>query len=94
MAAILTIAVLVCPSGPYTAFREIAWNSLCLGFANAHAIPGLALEGGHLHGARVDIMVSSEAEYMFKAIGTVQAILGPILLFLVLLTLRNRFRLG
>ncbi len=37
---------------------------------------------------------ASHADCVFGAVGTIQAILDPILLFLVLLTLRNRFRFG
>lgn len=72
----------------------MAWNSLLVSFANAHAILGLASDGGHLEEVRKVLNCASKADWVFSAVGTFQAIVGPILLFLVLLTLRNRFRLG
>ena len=91
---ILALAALVCPSYLDLGVIRTAWFSLLVSFANAHAILGLASESGHLHSARLALDSAAEADWVFSAVGTVQAILGPILLFLVLLTLRNRFRLG
>ena len=68
-------------------------NSFLTSFANAHAFLGLATEGGYLHGVRMSIALEIPNRYVLEAIGVIQAVLGPIFLFLVLLTLRNRFRL-
>ena len=69
-------------------------DSFLVSFANAHAFLGLASKGGYLHGARVNLTKASQVDWLFGTVGTTQTVLGPILLFLVLLTLRNRFRLG
>ena len=76
---------------------EIVLDGLFLSFANSHAFLRLASTNGWVHGSREAIVGSCEASSLVNYIGYVgvaQAILGPILLFLVLLTLRNRFRLG
>ena len=73
---------------------RVLWDSLLVSFANAHAILGLASEGGYLHGARQSLYSISQQDSILNAIGTCQIIFGPIFLFLVLLTLRNRFRIG
>ena len=91
---VLALAALACPSYLDLGHRQIFWYGLLVSFANANAILGLASEGGYLHDARLDLVNATEADSVFSAVGTVQAIFGPILLFLVLLTLRNRFRLG
>ena len=93
MATILSAAVFICPTYYNLGFLEVVWNSILVSFANAHAIFGLASEGGYLHGAREHIVAADGTDWVFNAVGTFQAILGPVLLFL-LLTLRNRFRLG
>lgn len=85
-AMVLTIAA-NCPM--------VAWNSLVVSFANSLAFLRLGSEGGYLHGPHAVLeKATSHAERIFILVGTIQAVLGPILLFLVLLTLRNRFRLG
>ncbi len=55
---------------------------------------GLASKGGYLHGARVTLANANHADGLFSAVGTTQTVIGPILLFLLFLALRNRFRLG
>ena len=73
----------------------IFWKSWLVSFANSLAFLRLGSEGGYLNDPyRVLMKATSEADWMFSAVGTIQAVLGPILLFLVLLTLRNHFRLG
>ena len=72
----------------------VLWHGLLVSFANAHAILGLASEGGYLHDARVSLYEATVADGYLDAIGTSQIVLGPIFLFLLLLTLRNRFRIG
>ena len=85
-AMVLTIAA-NCPM--------VAWNSLVVSFANSLAFLRLGSEGGYLHGPHTVLeKATSHAEWIFILVGTIQAVLGPVLLFLVLLTLRNRFRLG
>ena len=73
---------------------QVTLDALFLSFANSHAFVRLASGGGWLQGPRDAIVNSCEADAFFSYIGLAQAVIGPILLFLVLLTLRNRFRLG
>lgn len=67
--------------------------AFCTAFANAHYFLGLAAEGGYLESCRELIEECSQLG-LFSAVGVVQAVLGPVFLFLLLLTLRNRFRLA
>ncbi len=70
-------------------------NSLFVSFANSLAFLRLGSEGGYLYGPYETLKTTtSHAEWVINSIGAFQAVFGPILLFLVLLTLRNRFRLG
>ena len=68
-------------------------DSLLVSFSNAHAFLGLASEGGYLHGSRVRLAGFLGDSEVLHTVGVIQTIVGPILLFLLLLTLRNRFRL-
>ena len=69
-------------------------DGLLLSFSNAHAILGLASTDGYLHGARENLYKITQSDCFLNTVGAFQIILGPIFLFLVLLTLRNRFRIG
>ena len=62
-------------------------------FANAHAFLGLAGEGGYLESCRLLIEQNNQFGVV-AVVGVLQAVLGPLLLFILLLTLRNRFRLA
>ena len=62
-------------------------------FANAHAFLLLAAEGGYLERGRA-LMEQHNHGGLVSGVGVVQTILGPVFLFLLLLTLRNRFRLA
>ena len=70
------------------------WDSLLVSFSNAHAFLGLASDGGHLYESRQCLAATVQDSSVLNAVGVIQTITGPILLFLLLLTLRNRFRLG
>ena len=73
---------------------KMLWDSLLVSFSNSIAFLGLGSEGGFLYDSFRDLkMDTDQMEWVFPTVGTIQAVLGPILLFLVLLTLRNRFRL-
>ncbi len=70
-------------------------NSLLVSFSNFLGFLRLGSEGAYLDGPHKFLMEATDyAEWVIPTVGTVQAVLGPILLFVVLLTLRNRFRLG
>ena len=69
-------------------------KGLLLSFANAHAILGLASQHGYLDGVRDCLESAVQPDWVMSTVGTFQAVVGPILLFLLLLTARNRFRLG
>ena len=87
--------VLFVNSGLQTGTRdwwELARAALGVGFANGHAFLGLAKDGGYLEPSR-RLLECNDVWGLLSVAGTVQAVLGPTFLFLVLLTLRNRFRL-
>ena len=93
-ALILIVATLGVPAGIDISCWHIVRESFLLSFANAHAILGLASEGGYLHEARSTVGDAVNFSWAFWIVGTVQTVLGPILLFLLLLSLRNHFRLA
>ena len=62
-------------------------------FANAHAFLALAGKGGYLESCRV-LIGQHDHWGLLAAVGVIQAILGPVLLFVLVLTMRNRFRLA
>ena len=73
----------------------IFWKCWLVSFANSLAFLRLGSEDGYLNNPyEILKKATSEADWVFSAVGTTQAVLGPILLFLLLLTLRNHFRLG
>lgn len=74
-------------------WRGILCDSLLVSFANAHAFLGLATDGGYLYGARLRLAAEIHDPSILNAVGVLETVIGPILLFLLLLTLRNRFRL-
>ena len=74
-------------------WRGILLDSLLVSFANAHAFLGLAANGGYLYGARLRLAAKVHDISVLNAVGVLETVIGPILLFLLLLTLRNRFRL-
>lgn len=67
--------------------------SIETGFANAHAFRFLTASGGYLAESR-NLLESNDAWGLVKGVGVAEAILGPIFLFLLLLTLQKRFRLA
>ena len=92
---ILATAALACLSCPEIGTLRIARYGFLVCPSNSLAFLRLGSEGGHLEGPYGALETATgHADWVFSAVGTFQAILGPILLFLVLLTLRNRFRLG
>lgn len=74
-------------------FGEIARASIATSFANAHAFLFLTATDGYLEDS-LRLLQENDGWGLVSAVGVLQAILGPIFLFLLLLTLRNRFRLG
>ena len=72
---------------------RLALAALGTSFANAHAFLFLATRGGYLAACR-KLLEENDKWGLLIAMGTAEAVLGPIFLFLVLLTLRNRFRLA
>ncbi len=68
--------------------------ALGTGFANAHAFLRLTAEGGYLEPCQKLLEENDKWAPLTAAVGTAEAVLGPIFLFLLLLTLRNRFRLA
>ena len=76
-----------------TEWPKLALASLGTSFANAHVFLFLSTEGGYLEAERRLLELHDEGGGI-APLGTMEAILGPIFLFLVLLTLRNRFRLA
>ena len=62
-------------------------------FSNAHAFLGLSRAGGYLERGR-ELLEKHDQFGLFVSAGVVEAFLGPVFLFLVVLTFRNRFRLA
>ncbi len=78
------------------ALSDVGWwplvlQSMAVSFSNAHAFLGLGSQGGYLREAREGLLDTIPC--LLTVTGTFQAVFGPILLFLLLLTLRNRFRI-
>ncbi len=72
---------------------HLALAALGTGFSNAHAFLFLAADGGYLEAHR-QLLEEHDSHGILVPLGTIEAVLGPILLFFLLLTLRNRFRLA
>ena len=72
---------------------KLALAALGTGFANAHAFLGLATAGGYLEEGR-KLLEKNNEWGLLTGVGLAEAVLGPTFLFLLLLTLRNRFRLA
>ena len=90
----LILFVNTCPESAAIDRWKLCLTALGTGFSNAHAFLRLTARGGHLeHGRRLleDNHLSSA---LTMVVGTTEAVFGPILLFLLLLTIRNRFRLA
>ena len=88
--------VLFANTGSQTTIRDywqLGWAALGIAFANGHAFLGLAEDGGYLESSR-RVLECNDVWGLLTIAGIVQAVLGPTLLFLVLLTLCNRFRLA
>lgn len=85
--------VCVTPSMRHEDSAKVFAQSLATSFSNAHAFLGLTSGDGYLARHR-SLVEAHAAPAIVQVVGTVQAVLGPILLFLLLLTLRNRFRLA
>ncbi len=93
---ILLGGVLLFIPGCFTEFSFLIFlKCMFTSFANAHAFLGLtAVEVGFLFEVKESIKHAYVTEKgYFNSVGAIQTILGPILLFFVLLSLRNRFRL-
>ena len=72
---------------------SVFFQAVLTSFANAHAFLGLGSEGGYLYEATTSLRSASNFAGLVKTVGVLEAFTGPILLFLVLLVIRNRFRL-
>ena len=81
------------PTAANTKWWELLRVALSTGFANAHAFLYLTASEGYLAACR-KLLETSDEWGLLNAVGTTEAVLGPIFLFLLLLTLRNRFRLA
>ena len=90
----LILLLATCPSPD--SFPRLLFATIATSFSNAHAFLGLTSENGYLATYRDETTeaAASSFQWVVQLVGTGQAVLGPILLFLLLLTLRNRFRLG
>ena len=93
---VISALVLFANTGPAAVSAEwcrLARAALGISFANAHTFLFLATKEGYLAPSR-ELLENNDEWGMLIALGTVEAVLGPIFLFLLLLTLRNRFRLA
>ena len=93
---LITSLVLYLNAGTETIKAEswkLAKAALGTGFANAHAFLGLATREGYLEECK-KFIEDNDVLGLLTVLGTIGAFFGPIFLFLLLLTLRNRFRLA
>ena len=93
---VISALVLFANTGPAAVSAEwcrLARAALGISFANAHTFLFLATKEGYLAPSR-ELLENNDEWGMLIALRTVEAVLGPIFLFLLLLTLRNRFRLA
>ena len=93
-----TVMALIIFAGAYTIPAKpgcgpVLWDSFLTSFANAHTLLGLASKDGYLRAARDCLVAGNHTGWILISVGVLEAIVGPILLFVVLLSLRNRFRL-
>ena len=72
---------------------KLVFAAVGTSFANAHAFLSLAGEGGYLQICRV-LVEQHDHCGLLAVVGVTQAFLGPVFIFLLLLTMRNRFRLA
>ena len=93
------VSGLVLFANTWTDDTNIDWWKRCLAalgtaFANAHAFLGLTSAGGYLERGRRMLEENDMSGMLTTVVGTTEAVFGPVFLFLLLLTLRNRFRLA
>ena len=91
------VASLILLTNTYFGTTTVEWWKLSLaalgtGFSNAHPFLFLTARGGYLEKGRK--LLEGNDVWGLLTVGVGAAVLGPILLFLLLLTLRNRFRLA
>ena len=84
-------ATISCDAAPK--WWKLAFAALGTSFANAHMFLSLVAQGGDLEASRT-MLAQNDAWGLLTPIGASEAVFGPIFLFLLLLTLRNRFRLA
>ena len=81
------------PASNCVSLYKIALASAGVSFANAHAFLFLAGGGGYLE-ENLRLLKENDTWGLVTGVGVAESVLGPILLFLVLLTFRSRFRLA
>ena len=94
-----TVAGLVLFANTWTDDANLDWwkrglAALGTAFANAHAFLGLTSAGGYLERGRRMLEDNDVSAVLTMVVGTTEAVFGPVFLFFLLLTLRNRFRLA
>ena len=93
------VASLILLANTCSGTATVPWWKLSLaavgtGFSNAHAFLFLTSSGGYLEKGRKVVENNDAWGLLTVGVGAAEAVLGPIFLFLLLLTLRNRFRLA
>lgn len=93
------VASLILFVNTYFGTTTVEWWKLSLaalgtGFSNAHTFLFLTANGGYLEKGRTLLEDNDAWSLLTVGVGAAEAVLGPIFLFLLLLTLRNRFRLA
>ena len=94
LVASLILLVNACFGTTTVAWWKLSLAALGTGFANAHAFLFLTANGGYLAANRKVLEYNDAWGVLTVGVGTIETVLGPIFLFLLLLTLRNRFRLA
>lgn len=93
------VASLLLFANSYFGTTTVEWWKLSLatlgtGFSNAHPFLFLTANGGYLEKGRKLLEDNDAWGLLTVGVGAAEAVFGPIFLFLLLLTLRNRFRLA
>ena len=89
-AVVLAVSAII--AGHTDDIGSILISAVSVTFSNAHQFLFLTGEDGYLVEAK-KFLAWATPSTIFRAVGAIEAVLGPVFLFLLLLTLRNQFRM-
>ncbi len=94
LVASLILLTNTCFGATTVVWWKLSLAALATGFSNAHTFLFLTANGGYLEKGRKVVEDNDAWGLLTVGVGAAEAVLGPVFLFLLLLTLRNRFRLA